>query len=165
MLASSRLIQTYLDTYPFHTPNIYPATVPKVDQPTNGGKETKKTHSQRIKKANLDFSHLSATGANQMNTFPVKTIKVTPTAITPSDAATAPTFCQRFISPHARPMRRDTPVARLMIWSRKEVASFTGRWTESRLLSEEWRHGGRMSLYEGEDSGEVERERARAVEL
>lgn len=63
-----------------------PATVPNVDQPNNGGNETKKTHSQSTKATRGDFSHLSATGPSQMNTLPVKTRKPMPDAPTNKDA-------------------------------------------------------------------------------
>lgn len=152
---------------PFHIPNIYPDTVPKVDQPTNGGNDTKKTQSHSTKNASLDFSQSSATGANQMNTFPVKIINARPRAIEPIKATTAPILCQRFILRHVRSNRRDIAVARLMIWSRKVAAFLMGSRVELRLLSDGWRHGGRISLYEGEkgSEGEVDRERARAVDM
>lgn len=152
-------------TYPFHIPNIYPDTVPKVDHPTSGGKETKNTHSHKTKNAIFDFSQSWATGASQMNTFPVKIINPKPRPMASNAANTAPTLCQKFIFCHAFSIRRDVDVARLIIWSRREVAFRVVR-AEFRRLPEGLRHGGWISLNEGEVSdGEVERERARAVDM
>jgi hypothetical protein len=102
-------------SYPFHTPNIKPATVPNVDQPTRGGKETKNTHSHRIKAASQDVSHFSATGPSQMNNFPVNTMNAIPDAPTKRAAKTVPTFFHRVISSQILFIRTYNSVPRWII--------------------------------------------------
>lgn len=81
--------------------------VPKVDQPTNGGKETKKTHHQRAMKAHGDVSHCSATGPSQIKTFPVKARKLAAKTLRSKAAKTAPTRCHSVILLQVRNTCRD----------------------------------------------------------
>src|SRR4051812_32702289 len=87
-------------SYPFHTPKIKPAAVPKLDQPTSGGNEPKKTHSHRMKAASQDFSHSSATEPSQTNSFPDNTKKAIPDAPMNKDAITVAIFFGKVISSH-----------------------------------------------------------------
>lgn len=88
-----------------------PDIVPNVDQPTNGGKETKKTHSHRTKNANHDCSHFSATGPSQKNTCPVKIMKDNPSKMASNAAPIAPILCQNVSLRHVFLVRRSIFVA------------------------------------------------------